>query len=147
MYRTVLAVVSRILIFLKRSYSPMGWNLHSRVVLSTPWGDQNKINFFLNIKKYFTLDRAMNMWQGLLLLLLGYTWAKTQFVDMVCEFLLDLRQLQHKLHLLSLVALAALLYVCLILVPAARCAHAEYKGWQGRPYHRLTRTEIRRGSF
>ena len=33
MYRAVLAVVSRILIFLKRSYSPMGWNFTLRVVL------------------------------------------------------------------------------------------------------------------
>ena len=33
MYRAVLAVVSRILIFFKRSYSPMGWNFTLRVVL------------------------------------------------------------------------------------------------------------------
>ena len=33
MHGAVLAVVSRILIFLKRSYSPMGWNFTLRVVL------------------------------------------------------------------------------------------------------------------
>jgi hypothetical protein len=54
-YRAVLAVVSRILSFWKRSYSPMGWNFTLRVVLRHHGAISNLINLRVRTMSYTVL--------------------------------------------------------------------------------------------